>query len=66
MGNPGEYRKCGIRVSIGKVKIRASTENGESGRVLEMGNPGEYRKRQDPGEYRKGEIQAGTGNRGSG
>ena len=30
-----------------------------------MGNPGEYRKRQDLGEYRKGEIQAGTGNRGS-
>ena len=45
MGNPGEYRKCGIRVSTGKVKIRASTENGESGRVPEMGNPGEYRKR---------------------
>ena len=44
MGNPGEYRKCGIRVSTGKVKIRASTENVESGRVPEMGDPGEYRK----------------------
>ena len=39
IGNPGEYRKCGIRASTGKgrikasagkVEIRASTGNGES------------------------------------
>ena len=51
MGNPGEYQKCGIRASTGKVEIRASTENGESGRVSEMW---------DPGEYRKGRNQAST------
>ena len=34
--NPGEYRKYGIRASI---------ENGESGRVPKMGNLGEYRER---------------------
>ena len=33
MGDSGEYRKGKIRVSTGKVRIRASTGNGESGRV---------------------------------
>ena len=66
MGNPGEYRKCRIRVSTGKVKIRASIENGESGQVPEMGNPGEYQKRQDPGEYQKRGIRVSTKNRESG
>ena len=34
-GDPGEYRKGGIIVSIGNVG---------SGRVPEKGDPGEYRK----------------------
>ena len=53
MGNPGEYRKYGIRTSTGKVEIRASTGNGESGRVPEMRDPGEYQEGKNLDEYRK-------------
>ena len=38
------YRKWGNR---------ASTGNGESGRVPEMWDPGEYWEGRNPGEYRK-------------
>ena len=41
MWDPGEYREGKIRVSTGKGRIRASTENVGSGRVLEMRNLGE-------------------------
>ena len=44
MGNPGEYRKWGIRVS---------TENGESGGVPEMGDPGKYQKNRNLGKYKR-------------
>ena len=57
MLDPGEYREGKIRVSTGKGRIRASTENRGFGRVLEMW---------DPGKYRKCGIWASTGNVGSG
>ena len=74
MGNPGAYRKRGIReyregkiqVSTGKSRIRVSTENEGSGRVPEMWDPGEYREGKIPVSTKKGRIRASTGNRGSG
>ena len=45
MWDPGEYREGKIRVSTGKGRIRASTENRGSERVPEMWDPGEYRRR---------------------
>ena len=44
MGNPGAYRKWGIRVSTEKGRIRASTGKVRSRQVLEIGDPGKYRK----------------------
>ena len=58
MGDPGEYRTYGIRASTGKVKIRASSENGESGRVPKIWNPGEYRKGKIRVSTEKGKINA--------
>ena len=45
MGNPGEYREEKILVITGKGRIRASTENGESGGVPKMWDPSEYQRR---------------------
>ena len=44
MGNSGEYRKWGIRVSTEKGRIRASTGKLRSRHVLEIGGPGKYQK----------------------
>ena len=53
MGDPGEYRKCGIWVSTGNVGFGRVPEKVKSGRVpekvgservSEMGDPDEYRK----------------------
>ena len=41
----GEYRKCGIRASTGKVKLGRVPEKVGSERVSEMGDPGEYLRR---------------------
>ena len=57
MWDLGEYRKCGIRASTGKVKSGLIPEKVESERVSEMG---------DPGKYWKCGIWASTGNVGSG
>ena len=56
MWDLGEYRKCKIRVSTGKGRIRASIGNVGSGRV-----PGRW----DPAEYREGGIRPSTGKVGS-
>ena len=44
MGDPGEYRECGIRASTGKVKSGRVPEKVGSELVSEMGDPGEYRE----------------------
>ena len=44
MWNPGECRKCGIRASTGKGRIRECAGKVESGQVPEMWNLGKYRK----------------------
>ena len=54
MGNPSEYQEGKIRVSTGKVRIRASTGNRESRRVPKIW---------DPGEYQEGKIRVSTGKR---
>ena len=41
MWDIGEYQKCGIRASTGKVKSGRVPENVGSERVSEMGDPGE-------------------------
>ena len=57
MWDLGEYQKCGIWASTGKVEIRASTGNVGSGQVPE---------KWDLGEYHKCGIWASTRNVGSG
>ena len=52
MGDPGEYRKCGIW---------ASTENVGSGRVPKMWDSGEYREGNIPVSTKKGRIRASIG-----
>ena len=44
MWDLGEYQKCGIRASTGKVKSGRVSEKVGYERVSEMGDPGEYRK----------------------
>ena len=46
-----------IRASTGKVEIRTSTENGESGRVLKIWDPGEYREGKIPVSTEKGKSR---------
>ena len=67
--NPGEYRKSGIRASIGEGLIRASIKKGrilasdekvESGQVTEIWDPSEYLKRVRVSTG-KVEIRASTG-----
>ena len=57
MCDPSEYQEDKIRVSTGKGRIRASTENVGFGRVPEMW---------DPSEYREGKIRVSTEKVGSG
>ena len=57
MKSGGDAGKCRIRASIGEGKIRVSTGNRGSGRVLEMW---------DLSEYQKCGIWASTRNVGSG
>ena len=42
MWDPGEYREGNIRVSTGKGRIQASTENVGSGRVPEMWDAAQF------------------------
>ena len=57
MWDLGEYRKCGIRSSTGKVKSVRVPEKVGSEQVSEIG---------DLGEYRKDRIRESIGNGGSG
>ena len=75
MGDSGEYRKCGIRASIGEGKIRVSTGKGSrasigEGKIRVSTEKGRIRASIEEGKIRvstgKGRIQASTGNRGSG
>ena len=53
-------------MSTGKDRIRASTENRESGRVPEMWDTGEYREGKIRVSTKKSKIRVSTGNVGSG
>ena len=53
-------------MSTGEGRIRASTENGGSGRVLERWDLSEYREGKIRVSTGKGRIRASTRNRGSG
>ena len=70
MGNPGEYRKCGIRVSIVKARIRASIGEGKirvstgKGRIRASTENVGSRQVLEIGnlsEYRKWGIRVSTG-----
>ena len=67
MWDLGEYQKCGIRVSTGKGRIRASIGEGKirvsTGKGRIRASIGEGKIRVSTG---KGRIQASTGNVGSG
>ena len=60
MGDPGEYRKWGIRASTGNVGSWLVPEKVKSGRVPKKVGSERVSEMGDPGEYRKCGIWAST------